>query len=155
MNFKSIGVIHTPFESDEEIPFQVHRSEEIGEVEIDKDYEDALKDIEGFSHIIVIYFLHKKIEESEKDEFNLKSNGLTVSPYLDDEEHGTFATRSPNRPNPIGISILELLNRDENVLEVRGVDMFDETPVLDVKPYIPKFDKFVGAKSGWLEENGR
>ena len=81
---KSIGTIHTPFKKDSEIPFQTHKSDAIGKIEINKKYEKALKDIEGFSHVYVIYYLHKKVEKSEKETVELESKGLTVKPYLDD-----------------------------------------------------------------------
>lgn len=148
---KHIGIIHTPFEKDGEVPYQAHKSKEIGRIEVFKEHEEALKDIEGFSHLIVLYEFHNPIKESIKENFHLKSKGLFVKPYLDDELHGKFSTRSPNRPNPIGLSIVKLLKRDKNILLVKGVDMLNETPLLDLKPYVPKFDQREDVKIGWYD----
>lgn len=149
---KYIGKIHTPFERDREIPYQAHESKDESRIEVFKEYEEALKDIEGFSHLIVLYEFHNPIEESIKEKYYLKSKGLLVKPYLDDEFHGKFSTRSPNRPNPIGLSIVRLLKRNENVLLVKRVDMLNETPLLDLKPYVPEFDQRDDVKVGWYDE---
>jgi tRNA-Thr(GGU) m(6)t(6)A37 methyltransferase TsaA len=151
MKLKPIGVIHTPYKRDGEVPFQAYKSEEIGEIEVFKEYEEGLKDIEGFSHLIILYMFHKSVKRSVKREHHLESRGLLVKPYLDDTLRGLFATRSPNRPNPIGLTIVELLERKGNVLKVRGIDMLDGTPLLDIKPYVPKFDRRDRVKIGWLE----
>lgn len=151
VELKPIGIIHTPYKKDRDVPHQAYLSEEIGEVEVFKKYEDGLKDIEGFSHLILLYEFNRPIKRSEKENYLLESYGLTVTPYLDGESHGLFATRSPDRPNPIGISVVELLDCTKKVLRVKGVDMLDETPLLDIKPYVPKFDLRKNTKIGWLE----
>ncbi len=137
---KSIGIIHTPYKSDGEAPYQAYKSEEIGEIEVFKEYEKGLKDIEGFSHLIILYLFNKS-----------KGYSLLVRPFLDENLRGLFATRSPSRPNPIGLTIVELLECNGNILRVRGVDMLDGTPLLDIKPHVPEFDRKIGVKIGWLE----
>jgi tRNA-Thr(GGU) m(6)t(6)A37 methyltransferase TsaA len=148
---KPIGIIHTPYKKDGEAPHQAYKSEAIGKIEVFKEYEEGLKDVEGFSHLIILYMFHKPVKRSVKKEHYLNSRGLLVKPYLDDTLRGLFATRSPNRPNPIGLTIVELLERKENILQVKGIDMLDGTPLLDIKPYVPKFDQKDNVKIGWLE----
>lgn len=148
---KPIGIIHTPYKKDGEIPYQAYKSKDVGKLEVFKEYEDGLKDIDGFSHLIVLYEFHKPVKRSVKREHYLESRGLLVKPYLDDNLHGVFATRSPNRPNPIGLAIVELLERNGNILKVRHIDMLDGTPLLDIKPYVPTFDRKNKIKIGWLE----
>jgi tRNA-Thr(GGU) m(6)t(6)A37 methyltransferase TsaA len=138
--FKPIGVIHTPLKSREDAPLQASRSDALGEVEVYDEYAEGLTDIEGFSHIILVYLFHRSAGYS-----------LLVKPFLDDVKRGLFATRAPWRPNPIGVSTVELLGRDGSVLKVRGVDMLDGTPLLDIKPYVPEFDGRNGVRIGWLE----
>jgi tRNA-Thr(GGU) m(6)t(6)A37 methyltransferase TsaA len=149
---KPIGVIHTPYKKDGEAPHQAYKSEEVGEIEVFKKYEEGLKDVEGFSHLIILYMFRKSVKRSVKKEHYLESKGLLVKPYLGDTLRGLFATRSPDRPNPIGLTIVELLERKGNVLKVKGIDMLDGTPLLDIKPYVPKFDWKSNVKIGWLEE---
>ena len=146
MNFelRQIGIIHSPYNTKEEIPIQAYRSDELGEIEIFKEYENGLKDIEGFSHIIIVYIFHKSEEYS-----------LQVSPYLDTDLRGLFATRHPNRPNPIGISTVRLLSRKGNILKIKGMDVLDGTPLIDIKPYVPRFDDRGEVRYGWLEEKLR
>ena len=151
IRFKPIGVIHTPYKKDEEIPYQAYKSKGTGEIEVFKKYEEGLKDIEGFSHLIIIYYFHRPIKRSIKKEFQLDSFGLLVKPYLDDIPRGVFATRSPNRPNRIGLSVVELVKRKGNKLKVKGIDVLDGTPLLDIKPYVPEFDRREGVKIGWLQ----
>ncbi|MDY6932399.1 MAG: tRNA (N6-threonylcarbamoyladenosine(37)-N6)-methyltransferase TrmO, partial [Halobacteriota archaeon] len=107
--------------------------------EIFEEYEEGLSDLDGFSHIILIFAFHK-------------SNGfsLKVKPFLDDSVRGLFATRSPRRPNKIGMSIVNLIEIKGNILSVKGVDMIDGTPLLDIKPYIPEFDERDDVRTGWL-----
>ncbi len=138
---KPIGVIRTPFKSKRETPIQPTRSNAIGKVELDPDYSAGLTDLEGFSHIYLIYYFHR-------------SSGyeLLVKPFLDDRQRGLFATRYPARPNSIGISIVRLLAREENILTVGDVDVLDETPLLDIKPYVPDFDKREKVSTGWYAE---
>lgn len=148
---KPIGIIHTPYKKDEEVPHQAYKSEEVGEIEVFNKYEEGLKDIEGFSYLMILHEFHKSVKRSVKEEHYLESRGLLVKPYLDDTLRGLFATRSPNRPNPIGLTIVELLKREGNILRVKGVDMLDGTPLLDIKPYVPEFDQAEDVKIGWLE----
>ena len=152
VTLKPIGIIHTPYKKDEEVPYQAYKSEDVGEIEVFKEYEEGLKDIEGFSHLIILYAFHRSIERSVKKKHYLESMGLLVKPYLDGVPRGLFAPRSPNRPNPIGLTIVRLLKREWNILRVKGVDMLDGTPLLDIKPYVPKFDWKDNVKIGWLEE---
>jgi tRNA (adenine37-N6)-methyltransferase len=135
-----IGVIHSPFTEKEKTPIQASRSQAIGAVEIYPEFADGLKDIEALSHIYLLYVFH----ESAGYE-------LQVRPFLDDQKHGIFATRYPYRPNPIGLSIVKLLSRENNILTVKGVDMLDGTPLLDIKPYVPDFDLRTDVRTGWYE----
>jgi len=137
---KPIGVIHSPFNDRKEVPIQPRFSRDKGEVELFDEYSEGLKDIEGFSHIILVYFFHKSQDYS-----------LLVRPYLDNKEKGVFATRFPERPNHIGISVVKLLEKKENTLIVGGIDVIDGTPLLDIKPYVPPFDNTKTVKIGWLE----
>ena len=138
---RPIGVIHSPFREKEQTPIQPSRSQAKGRVEVYPEFAAGLEDIEGFSHIILLYMFHQ-------------SSGFTlrVKPFLDDQQHGLFATRYPKRPNPIGISVVRLARRDENILEIEGVDVLDGTPLLDIKPYVSEFDLRNGRRSGWLEK---
>jgi len=148
---KPIGIIHTPYRKDGDAPHQAHKSKDVGEIEVFKEYKEGLKDVEGFSHLIILYEFHKSTKRSVKKEHYMQSRGLLVKPYLDNIPRGVFATRSPNRPNPIGLTVVELLDRKGNILKVRGIDMLDGTPLLDIKPYVPKFDHRASVKIGWLE----
>jgi tRNA-Thr(GGU) m(6)t(6)A37 methyltransferase TsaA len=135
---RPIGVIRTPFTEKEQTPIQASRSQTIGTVEIDQEFKDGLQDLEGFSHIILIYVFHSSSGYS-----------LRIKPFLDHKERGLFATRYPNRPNPIGLSIVELLSMDDNKLTVQGIDVLDNTPLLDIKPYMPEFDERKNVRVGW------
>ena len=135
-----IGVIHSPFTEKSETPIQPSRSQAIGKVEIYPQFTDGLQDIEGFSHLILLYVFHRSSEYS-----------LKVTPFLDDQTHGLFATRYPCRPNPIGLSTVRLLSRDAKILEIEGVDVLDGTPLLDIKPYMPEFDIRQNVNAGWYE----
>jgi len=134
-----IGVIHTPFASPSEVPIQAARSAAVGRVEVYPEYAAGLVDLDGFSHIILVYWFHRASDFS-----------LTVQPFLDDQPHGLFATRYPARPNPIGLSVVELVAVEDCTLQVRGVDVLDGTPLLDIKPFVPQFDHREGARVGWL-----
>jgi tRNA-Thr(GGU) m(6)t(6)A37 methyltransferase TsaA len=135
---RPIGIIHTPFTEEEKTPIQPSRSETVGRVEVYRDFADGLQDIDGFSHIILLYVFHR-------------SSGYTLSvkPFLDDRQRGLFATRYPARPNPIGLSIVRLLERHENELVVAGIDVLDGTPLIDIKPYVPDFDIRADVHTGW------
>lgn len=135
-----IGIIHSPFREKEGMPLQPIRSQEAGVLEVFPDYEQGLQDIEGFSHLILLYHFHQEPQTR-----------MLVKSYLEDSIHGVFATRSPRRPNHLGISTVELVQREGNLLRVFGIDVLDQTPLLDIKPYIPRIDDRAGARSGWLQ----
>jgi len=122
---RPIGVIHSPFTEKSQTPIQASRSQAKGTVEVHPEFAEGLQDLEGFSHIYLLYVFHG-------------SSGYTMlaKPFLDDQVRGLFATRYPFRPNPIGLSVVRLLNRKDNLLEIEGVDMLDGTPLLDIKPYV-------------------
>lgn len=143
ITFKPIGIIRSPFRETKGMPIQPSAAEGIeGKVEIFPEYAGGINDIGNFSHIFLIYHLHLSRRYS-----------LKVKPYMDDEERGVFATRAPSRPNPIGISVVELMKVDGNVLHIKNVDIVDGTPLLDIKPYVPQFDVHDVKKIGWLEKN--
>ena len=140
--YRPIGVVHSRHTAPGETPIQpVFAHGCRGEAWILPEYEEGLRDLEGFSHIHVIYQLHHAPEVH-----------LTVKPFLDDAPHGVFATRSPSRPNPIGLSLVRLISRQANVLYLDDVDMLDGTPILDIKPYISRFDHRAEARCGWQEQ---
>jgi len=138
---KPIGLIHTPYKLKETCPIQGNINPEgKGTVEVFPEYSDGLKDIGTFSHIYLFYVFDRAAEVK-----------LVRFTFLDDTEHGVFASRHPSRPNGIGISIVKLINSNNNILEVSGVDILDNTPLIDIKPYIPRFDIFQEASNGWTE----
>ena len=140
IEYQPIGVIHTPFKKLEGMPIQPSGADGVqGTVEVFQDFAAGLQDLEGFSHILLLYHFHRSAESS-----------LIVTPFLDSEPHGVFATRAPKRPNPIGLSIVRLLGREENILHVENVDILDNTPLLDLKPYVPEFDHNPTDRVGWL-----
>lgn len=112
-----------------------------GTVEVFPQYDDGLKDLDGFSHLILLYHLHRS-----------KDFKLHVVPFLDSISRGVFATRAPKRPNPIGLSVIKLQKIQGSILYVENVDILDGTPLLDIKPYIPDFDEQAEVRAGWLEE---
>jgi len=111
-----------------------------GTIEIFEPYVPGLLDLDGFSHVILLYHLHK-----------VQSSSLVVTPFLDQQEHGVFATRAPKRPNPIGLSVVQLNGVDGHILRIENVDILDETPLLDIKPYMPEFDAWDADRLGWFE----
>lgn len=141
---RPIGVIHSPFTDKDLTPIQSTRSQAVGKVEVFSEFAEGLRGLEDFSHIILIYAFHQ-------------ANGFTlqVKPFLDDQLHGLFATRYPCRPNPIGLSIVRLVSRRKNILDIEGVDMLDGTPVLDIKPYVPDFDVHTEVKTGWYAHRSK
>ena len=143
-NMQPIGIIHSPFTVKKETPIQPTRSQAIGSVEVYPEFMDGLKDLEGFSHIIIFYVFHQSSGFS-----------LHIKPFLDDQERGLFATRYPARPNPIGISIVELKIVQDNYLTVKGIDVLDGTPLLDIKPYVPDFDVRAKTRTGWYETRSK
>ena len=136
---KSIGVIHTPFTEISQAPIQSSRSTAYGEIELFPEYAAGLDSIDELSHLILIYVFHGALNSTE----------LMVKPFLDDENHGVFATRFYRRPNPIGFSVVRLIQRNGLLLKIQSVDMLDGTPLLDIKPYVPEFDVHVVDKLGW------
>ncbi len=142
MEIAPIGVIHSPFQSKEGCPIQpLYAMEAEGRVEVFQQYAEGLKDIEGFTHIYLLYFFDRSGEVQ-----------LVRPTFLDDQPHGVFASRHPCRPSGIGLSIVSLVRREGNVLLVRGVDVLDGTPLLDIKPYIHRFDAIEGASNGWVQD---
>lgn len=140
--YKPIGVIHSPFKEPEGTPIQPAGAGGIGgKVKVFPQYAEGLKDLEGFSHIILIYHFHLA-----------KESVLIQKPYMDTEPHGVFAIRSPSRPNPIGFSIVRLVGIEGNTLDIQDLDILDGTPLLDIKPYVPEFDARKAEKIGWLEK---
>lgn len=140
--FDPIGVIHTPFKTLEGMPIQPSGATGIeGVVEVFEEFRPGLKDLKGFSHIILLYHFHG-------------SSGfkLHVVPFLDSKPRGLFSTRAPKRPNPIGLSVVQLYRIKNGMLFVRNVDILDNTPLLDIKPYVPAFDAPENVRTGWLEK---
>ena len=143
IQFNSIGEIQTIYDNLKSMPVQPAGAKgSVAQIKINEEYVEGLQDLEAFSHIILIYYLHE-----------VKSHQLKVIPFMDDQPHGIFATRSPKRPNPIGISTVRLLKIEKNILTVEGADVLNGTPLLDIKPFFAKFDNREHAKSGWLDEN--
>ncbi len=140
-----IGVIRSPFTTLANMPVQPRGAADIeGRVIVDQAYEEGLADLDGFSHLYLIYRFHRAVRTE-----------LKVVPFMDDRQRGVFSTRSPLRPNHIGLSVVELIRVEANSLFVRGVDILDETPLLDIKPYIDLFDRVSGSRSGWLKADAR
>ena len=142
ITYHPIGTIHSPFHELSGMPIQPSgESSAPGTVELLPEYTPGLKDLAGFSHIILIYHLHQSLRHT-----------LTVTPFLDSKPHGIFATRAPHRPNYIGLSVVPLIRIDENIIYVNNLDVLDGTPLLDIKPYVPEFDLPPDFRMGWLEE---
>ncbi|NJL00091.1 MAG: tRNA (N6-threonylcarbamoyladenosine(37)-N6)-methyltransferase TrmO [Spirulinaceae cyanobacterium RM2_2_10] len=139
--YRAIGTIHSPFQSTIGMPVQpTGASGQRGHLDLQAEFAAGLQDLEGFSHLILLYHFHQ-----------VEGVQLTVTPFLDAQPHGLFATRAPKRPNPIGLSIVKLLSRDGCRLQVENIDVLDGTPLLDLKPYVPEFDSYPQARAGWLE----
>jgi len=142
IEYKPIAILHSPFSTLENMPIQPSGATGIiGQVEMLPAYEEGLQDLDGFSHIILLYHFHKS-----------KGFKLGVVPFLDSEAHGVFATRAPNRPNPIGLSVVKLVTITGRILHIENVDILDKTPILDIKPYVPEFDPQATVRLGWLEK---
>jgi tRNA-Thr(GGU) m(6)t(6)A37 methyltransferase TsaA len=132
-------VLRTPFTSTAGMPIQASAAEDIaGRIELDPAYEPGLADLDGFSHLILLYHLDR-----------VGSIRMGVTPFLDDRPRGLFATRVPARPNPIGVSTVRLVGINGSTIDVLDVDMLDQTPLLDIKPYVPAFDDRPDARIGW------
>jgi tRNA-Thr(GGU) m(6)t(6)A37 methyltransferase TsaA len=140
ITYPPIGVVHTPFTAQAGMPVQTVAARDVaGTIELAPEYVGGLSDLDGFSHLWLLVHLHQ-----------VQGHALTVTPYLDDQPRGVFATRSPRRPNPIGLSIVRLVGIDGATLKIEEVDLLDGTPVLDIKPYVPLFDYRADARIGWF-----
>ncbi len=138
---ESIGIIRTPFTTINDMPIQPRGEAACqGQVVVNKDLQEGLADLAGFSHIYLLYHFHKASRTE-----------LTVTPFMDNEPRGVFATRSPLRPNHIGLSIVELMEINQNIITVANIDVLDNTPLLDIKPYISAFDRVNLSRSGWMQ----
>ena len=141
IRYSPIGIIHSPFKEPKGTPIQPAAAKGItGTADIFPEYAEGLKDIEGFSHIILLYHFHLS-----------RRSTLIAKPYMDSETHGVFAMRGPSRPNPIGVSVVHLVRVHGDTLHIQDVDIVDGTPLLDIKPYVPEFDMREVARIGWLE----
>lgn len=143
-SMRPIGVIRSPFTDKNQMPIQPSRSPAIGQVEVAAEFAEGLQDMEGFSHLILLYVFHCSVGYT-----------LRVKPFLDNRQRGLFATRYPCRPNPIGLSIVRLLERQVNTLIIAGVDVLDGTPLLDIKPYVPEFDAQTNVQTGWYDQRSQ
>lgn len=141
MEFRPIGIIHTPNMSSSGTPIQGQLSPIEGEIEVFPEFEEGLSDVEAFSHLIILYVFDRA-----------KQAELKVTPYLDTQQRGLFACRAPARPNPIGLTVVRLREKRGRTLHVEGVDMLDGSPLLDIKPYVPDFDSIPHATRGWLAD---
>lgn len=141
ITYTPIGVIHTPFTRLSDMPIQPTGACGVeGEVRLDPAYAEGLKDLDGFSHIYLIYHFHKSADFE-----------LSVTPFLDTEQRGLFSTRAPRRPNSLGISVVRVQSVQGNVIQVIDIDVLDGTPLLDIKPFVPQFDGSRDAICGWIE----
>lgn len=145
VEMKPIGVIHTPFTEPAGMPIQpAGAAGARGTVEVLEEYRAGLKDLDGFSHVILLYHFHRS-----------RGFALQVIPFMDSRPRGLFATRAPKRPNPIGLSVVQLDRIQDGILHVQNVDILDGTPLLDIKPYVPEFDAQPNVRTGWLEQAGK
>ncbi len=143
IKYRPIGIIHSPYKEPKGVPIQSSAAKEVnGSIEVYPEYAAGLIDIEGFSHIILLFHFHLS-----------RGYSLKVKPYLDDELHGLFVTRAPSRPNPIGLSVVRLIRRENNMLFIRNVDVVDGTPLLDIKPFVPDFNPKEEYRIGWLQKH--
>ncbi len=143
ITYSPIGIIHSPFTQLSGMPIQpTSESSAEGKIEIYPKFSNGLKSLEGFSHIYLLYHLHKAAPAK-----------LRLKPFLDDEIHGVFATRAPRRPNPIGLSLVNITRVDENFIFVENIDVLNGTPLLDLKPYIPEFEDANEIRVGWVEKS--
>ncbi|MBU8892160.1 MAG: tRNA (N6-threonylcarbamoyladenosine(37)-N6)-methyltransferase TrmO [Bacteroidales bacterium] len=141
LNFKPIGFIKTPFKSKEGMPIQSTGAQGVkGTIEIEAEYIEGLKDLDGFSHIILIYHFHLS-----------KTYELSIKPFMDDNLRGIFSTRAPKRPNPVGFTVVKLIEIKDNLVHIENIDVIDGTPLIDIKPFIPDIDSPDVQKLGWLQ----
>lgn len=145
ITFEPIGVVRSPFHRQEGTPVQpAYAAGARGALELHPSYAPALRDLDGFERIWILYAFDRAGPYRP-----------VVVPYLDHAQRGLFATRAPSRPNPIGISVLKLISVAGSRVEVEGVDVLDGTPLLDLKPYVPEFDAFSPSRAGWLDRRAR
>jgi len=143
IELKPIGIIRTPYQEKKDIPIQgIFKDDIEGYIELDEHYRTGLKDLDGFSHAILIYYFHLSPAEH-----------LEGVPYLEDEPHGIFAIRSPHRPNHLGLSVVRIKAIKGNQIHFTEADMLDGTPLLDIKPYIKYFDCREDVISGWVDKH--
>lgn len=141
ISYKPIGIIRSPFKTIEGMPIQPAGAESVrGTIDIYPEFKEGLKDLNGFSHIILLYHFHCTRESK-----------LIVRPFMDSLPHGVFSTRAPTRPNSIGISVVRMIEIKGCALTIENVDILDGTPLLDIKPYVPEFDHYTVSRIGWLE----
>jgi tRNA-Thr(GGU) m(6)t(6)A37 methyltransferase TsaA len=139
--YRPIGVIHSEHVTPEKTPIQPAYAKGCkGQAEIFPEFTEGLRDLDGFSHVILIYHFHRAGKPM-----------LTVTPFTDDAPRGVFSTRHPKRPNPIGLSVVRLTRIEANVLHLEEVDILDGTPLLDIKPYVPRFERIENAQGGWTQ----
>jgi tRNA-Thr(GGU) m(6)t(6)A37 methyltransferase TsaA len=142
VSYQPIGIIHSPFTDLQDMPIQpTGEASAPGTAELFPQFAEGLKDLGGFTHVILLYHFHE-----------VRRMDLIVTPFLGSERRGVFATRAPTRPNPIGLSIVRLVRVEANHLHLENVDILDGTPLLDIKPFVPDFDQPAGARAGWLED---
>jgi tRNA-Thr(GGU) m(6)t(6)A37 methyltransferase TsaA len=142
IEFTPIGIIHSPHTRLEGMPIQPTGAKGVkGSIEVFEPFAPGLKDLDSFSHIILLYYFHRT-----------HGYALETVPFLDTKPHGIFATRAPKRPNPIGLSIVRLLRVNGRILSIENIDVLDKTPLIDIKPYIPEFDAQTDVKTGWLQD---
>lgn len=145
IHYRPVGVVHSPFKEPRGAPIQPKAAKGVkGTVEVFDEFKEGLADLDGFSHVILIYHFHLS-----------EGYTLKVKPFLDDTRRGLFATRAPRRPNPIGVSVVPLVRIDGATLHITNVDIIDGTPLLDIKPYVPEFDREVDIRVGWLTGKSR
>jgi len=138
-----IGVIHSPYKESKDIPIQGRFKDTVEAwLELKDKYVKGLKDLEKFSHAVLLYYFHKSKKET-----------VEGKPFLEDDAHGIFAIRSPHRPNHIGFSVVKIKSINGNKLYFTQVDMIDETPLIDIKPYVKYFDSRENVISGWLDKH--
>lgn len=143
MTLEPIGTIHTPYTTLEQMPIQPKGAvDTIGTLVIHEAYKEGLQDLDGFSHVYILYHFHKATRSE-----------LVVTPFMDTEIRGVFATRSPLRPSHIGMSVTQIISIKDNIVTLQGIDVLNGTPLLDIKPYIPQFDAVSNVKTGWMNKN--
>lgn len=143
IEYYPIGKILSPYKNAKGTPIQPS-AEEAGEgkIIINPEYTEGLLDLDGFSHLILLYHCHKAGKPL-----------LTAKPFMEDKKHGIFSIRAPRRPNSIGLSVVKLEKIDGNIIYIKDIDILNETPLIDIKPYVPEFDSRKNVKIGWLEKN--